>query len=431
MGSLTSCETLQMEHNQTFKMVSVHERHATHGFNLPGSPSFRELSFSAAEDIFGVGLGLTHGLEYAKSFWGAAQKNAISEALYDRELKSYRDLYSYVLDRSNFASDKDYDKADHARFVLREMALPHVTNVTPELVGQDVFDAQYDISDPSQGWHLLFLLAGWFKRRRVSVYRKARSEDSSHVESFRLMTIRRAFSISMSFKNWTLPASFRFSLSRDEHLESGRRSPVKPQRHSVTFFEFIEGSCTARGWFTPSTKQDFDDIACCNPRVLEELTTYTPDGIVISGLPSTKWTVDDFVDICDTHDHGLLQLTNDGSPHARWGSFPHRVRFPFCISPEEFHANQRPWVGVNELPGTFIAALSCSVHSRKGEWTSSKAIQAEKQRRRGKGGATAQASKETVPEAPEQASAEKKRASKKREEFPAQRPNPGPQGLIR
>ena len=333
-------------HDLPFKFVSSNPQHASHGFNPFSSPLFSELNVT---DIIAAGLALSHGMEYGPSFWGATQKAAIAEALSDSRIGSFRALHRYLLDDSNFVG-KAYDNAEHVRMVVGEMAKPHVTNITERAFGKSIADAQYSIEDPLKPGIYFFHLPA------------SQGDVSRYIGKLLLKTLLavKVFTRDTSLCSvyidelQTMEAANEFT----ELLQQGRAFGVTPTltcQYGASLGEKVytdvQGCLRVRGWFTPTTKEDFDEIAAFNPRVLEENVSYTPDGLVTSGMLSNYHTVDDFIEVTDTNALGLLYIQSDGSPFSHWGSWAHRARFPFCISKKGYESyDKSDWVTKDELP---------------------------------------------------------------------------------
>ena len=341
-------------HGLPFKFLSSNTHHATHGWNLPASSLFRELPLANIEDIFGTGLALSHGLGHGPGFWGDTQKTAIGEAFYDGRIRSFRDLYDYLADRKNYPSERAYDNADHARMVVRAMAIPHLANVTEREFGKDVSDAQYSIEDPLKGGVFVFHLPG--SAGNVSRYLgKLLLKTILMVKTFKQDTSPCFLTID---ELQEMEAAEEFKTVIHQGRAWGIRATLTCQHASALgeeTLDHLKNCITARAWFSPSTDEEFNEIAAFNPRVLEENVSYTPDGIVTSGMLSTYHTVDDFIEVNDTHADGILVLRSDRSPLSKWGSFAHRARFPFCIPKAQYESYQKEhWVEKEELPGSIL-----------------------------------------------------------------------------
>lgn len=371
-GSMTVCDmkgeldsfhftrSLARESGYPFFCITPRSRNASHGLKILSSETWRQLEPQTREDILATSLELSTGHSHGKGHFGAAATTTIGESIFSGKFKTFRELYRHLLNPKNYADQYEYRDAEHTRNVIRRLAMPHITNLTPELVGKDVFDSQLDISDVCRPC-IIYLSLPITTNENLSVHLAKlflkgalawKEFIHDDTPSFWLIDEVQAL-----FSGSELNAMLQQSRSLGIRMALACQNIQALMSKDENLFHTIEGSRTARVWFSVTTRAEREEIENFNPRVLEENLGTTSEGVVTSGIVSTDFTVDDFTYISSTERRGLIYVQADKSPFSRpWHGTIQEADFPYCISRKAHRSHFRPWPDPEEIPGTFVAA---------------------------------------------------------------------------
>ena len=337
--------------------VSLDPVLATHVWNPIYCEFFLGLSPNEAAGLLTSSLALSHGLGHGESHYGEVAHTTIGEALTSGEFRSFRELYPYVLDPKNYGDHFEYRDAAHARNVIRTLSIPHVLNATPELVGDSVFKAQFQVTDLFRRGGIFYFHFPVATQENVARYAakllvksafaaKKKANDDTYL-SFTLdegQAILSGHEMDAYFQmSRTLGIRTTFTCQSTESLVHG----------DVDLFAVLRSCATARFLFSVTTPIECEELDCFNPRVLEENIGIDAEGAqTVMGLLAKDKTHDDYTAISDTNRHAVAYVTRDESPFSQqWHGTIREVKVPFCISPEDHkRLSDLPWP---TLPGSF------------------------------------------------------------------------------